>query len=343
MNIDIEKDDLATQEMLKMMGEQDFLSTTENDLSEIDDQLGTSDEFDIDDLLGVIDEVELTSSEPETSAETPAEKPKAEPVTTAKSPSQKSVIKVKPLTIVKQKKPKAPKPEPIPTPSVNEEQTSNVLETIEESLPDLEEMVTETAQAPNPLDALEESPPSIEEIDAALVETNENSLTEADEIAALPDELPDELIEDLVETPKSPRPATAMSETNPTSNNDTVGITNESVNTLGEAVTIDNELKEIAQDVSKTAKDATKLAISITEKAHHSAEETQSAIEATIKATERAFTLAKTAGYESDLANATATLSDNELADKIEFIQQKNQHLRNINEKLRQRIELLKH
>ncbi len=75
MTADMEKDDLATQEMLKMMGEESIAEAGDAPASESD----------ADDLLDALDQLAETDVEPELSEDTPEpppETPSPEPETT---------------------------------------------------------------------------------------------------------------------------------------------------------------------------------------------------------------------------------------------------------------------
>jgi len=117
--------------------------------------------------------------------------------------------------------------------------------------------------------------------------------------------------------------------------------TNDSVSNMEEAIEINQTIHEIAIQAKQTAQEATQLALATSKKAQNSAKQIQNAIEATFVAADRAFEAAKKAGYSIDLSEIEDTNSD-EIANEITTIQEKNAHLKLVNESLKARIAKLK-
>ncbi|WP_040725593.1 hypothetical protein [Thiomicrorhabdus sp. Kp2] len=116
----------------------------------------------------------------------------------------------------------------------------------------------------------------------------------------------------------------------------------QSVSAMEEAIGLDQSIQNIAQEVKTTAQEATQLALATSKEAQASAEKTQQAIEATFAAAERAFEAAKKAGYTVDLTQLNSNQNTEEVAAQLAEIQEKNTHLKSVNESIRARIAEMK-
>ncbi len=115
----------------------------------------------------------------------------------------------------------------------------------------------------------------------------------------------------------------------------------DSIDSMEEAIAIDDEVKQISRKSRKPHMKPLELALEVSKKAQASADKAQKAIEATFQATERAFEAAKNAGYEIELSELSAPVSNDELLAQLAEIRSKNTELRQTNESLKSRIDAL--
>jgi len=118
--------------------------------------------------------------------------------------------------------------------------------------------------------------------------------------------------------------------------------TQQAVHTMEEAIQIDQEIQEIASNVHSKAQEAIQIAISTSEQAQQSTEQIQQAIEATFSASEEAFKAAEKAGYQINLDDINTDTPTPEIIEQLQEIEAKNKKLKEVNQNLKQRISELK-
>ena len=185
---------------------------------------------------------------------------------------------------------------------------------------------------------LEDELATMDAIDENLPELSEDTETAETPIEEEQD-LPDEM-ENIVAAEEIADSTAIM-----TSNEDDLALieqTGASVSSMEQAIELDQSIQSIAKEVQQTAQEATLLAIETSKQAQASAERTQQAIEATFSAAERAFEAAKNAGYSVDLSSLENPPNPQELSLQLAEIQEKNRHLKTINESIKARIAELK-
>ncbi|GKT11180.1 MAG: hypothetical protein ISEC1_P0143 [Thiomicrorhabdus sp.] len=349
-DVNIEKDDQATQEMLKMMGElSDEMDTTLQDPDAINNDAL------LDELEGLPDKIEIKT-----------------PEAVVAEPEDNSILSVDDIDSIMSEVDSDNKTEvdvimPDPTDESSELETAIIdapndvpdeldidalldsgVEAEVETTAEAETEVTEDVADADELD-----------IDALLDSAEETEVTE--DMSADADIETDQIDEVAVETTSPAETygidtekdasdeatedaSSAIEEVDQTTSdtNPVIEQTQQSIDCMEEAIQIDQEVHEIATQVLDTAQEATKLAIATSQKAHDSAEKTQEAIEATFTASEKAFEAAKNAGYSIDIDQLPASLSSPEIESQLSEVQEKNRRLKEINKSIKVRINELK-
>ncbi|MCF6345350.1 MAG: hypothetical protein L3J00_02645 [Thiomicrorhabdus sp.] len=307
-DINIKKDDQATQEMLEMMGE---LS------EEMDSTLQSKDGVQTDELLdeleGLPNELEeeplatIETTEPQ--EETPLDVDDIDSLMAEINEDTETSIETSPPSITA-----APK-------TIENTASKDADEHMEVSAIEDEDNLETTAQDEIEMDSITNedniAPPSedIADINASVIE--------------------DEAIENEPSAPKEQTEPTVQVE-------QLISQTQQAVDTMVEAIQIDQEIQEIASSVHNNAQEAIQIAISTSEQAQQSAEQIQHAIEATFAASDNAFNAAKEAGYHINLDDINTEKPAAEIIEQLQEIETKNKKLKEVNQNLKQRISELK-
>lgn len=333
-DLNIEKDDQATQEMLEMMGElsDEMDSTLQSDSPTEDDLLKEleglpdalkeeppiekTDEFsepeeaslaveDIDALMSELDESSETSIEIPTTAEATNELVDAidEPSENTASKDTDEHMDSLENTINSAEEEMIDSPlldeESVSKEETTQEETSNVVEELEDST--IQEMVEDTDNIATSTDKIADPQPSEEVVHSEVT--------------------------DSIEDKNTPNEASPL-----------ISQTQQAVETMNEAIQIEQEVQEIASSVQNNAQEAVQIAISTSKQAQQSAEQVQQAIEATFTASEQAFEAAKKAGYQINTNELNAQQPSDEIVKQLQQIEDKNQTLKEVNQNLKQRI-----
>ncbi|WP_127470330.1 hypothetical protein [Thiomicrorhabdus aquaedulcis] len=353
--INLEKDDLATQEMLSMMGE--LPDNAQDDILDLDD---------IDALMAQV------SAEKETTADisVPITNEIAQLDDNEDNSDDDFDIDAL-LNSVTQN-----------NPSTSSLTNTALLETLPDSLEDefadslndeieIESTSTPTAQENiNVTDDIDD----LDDMDVALDEAHDDSLAKTDVENSLTTDSPGLVTSDLALDDKTNEDyellemTLAETSTNQSSNQSTNELTHEAIPAVAElsqdntnaedrtlieqtahavsimetAIGIDQHAQQLAQQVVQSAQEATQLALATTAKAQASAERTQKAIEATFAAAERAFNTAQKAGYSLNETGLENEFSLDELTQQLDVIREKNQRLKEINLSIEARLADLK-
>lgn len=215
-------------------------------------------------------------------------------------------------------------------------------------LDDLDNLADTTSETTEPDDGNNDMP-DLDDIDLEALDRAEEELP-IDQAGIEDTDIEDDLsieddVEHISETSEMENQDTnQMHATEEISNDDLslIDQASQSVSAMEEAIGLDQSIQNIAQEVKTTAQEATQLALATSKEAQASAEKTQHAIEATFAAAERAFEAAKKAGYTVDLTQLNSNQNTEEVAAQLAEIQEKNTHLKSVNESIRARIAEMK-
>ncbi len=335
-DINIEKDDQATQEMLDMMGE---LS------EEMDSTLQSKDSVQTDELLNELEGLpsELEAEPPATieviepDKETPLDVNDIDSLMAEINEDTETSIETSPPSITT-----APKTiENTASKDADEHMEPPVIEDLENpSIVEDEDNLEATT--PDEISDLEDqsgtqNTDNIQETDDIPdTETEMDSITNEDNIAPPSEDIADiSATDDESSEPQEQTESTDQAE-------QLISQTQQAVDTMKEAIQIDQDIQEIASSVHGNAQEAIQIAISTSEQAQQSAEQIQRAIEATFVASENAFSAAKNAGYHINLDDINAEKSTSEIIEQLQEIETKNKQLKEVNQNLKQRISELK-
>ncbi|VAW44338.1 hypothetical protein MNBD_GAMMA04-187 [hydrothermal vent metagenome] len=341
-DLNIEKDDQATQEMLEMMGElsDEMGSTLQSDNPTEDDLLK--------ELEGLPDSLE--------------EKPPTANETSELTEAEEATLKVEDIDALMSELDEnsktsieistTPKPTSQSFDAIDEPAENTASKDTDEEMNTLTNtMDSESKETTDSEDILDEDPLSKEEeaqeesfdMDEK-VENIESSDIESSNIEDLDikemDEETDNIADSLTAEESVPTDIADSVNDKNTNSEDSPQIsqTQQAIETMEEAIQIDQEVQEMASSVQSNAQEAIQMAISTSEQAQQSAEQIQQAIEATLMASEQAFEAAKKVGYQIDTDALNTQQSSEEIIKKLQQIEDKNQQLKDINHNLKQRI-----
>ena len=340
-DINIEKDDQATQEMLKMMGE---LS------EEMENTLEAEDNIQADALLDELEGLptELEKEAPEvveavvSKEETPLDVDDIDTLMAEINETTEMSIEV------------APPSSTTPLETVENTASKDADEHMEIS------GIENSSALEEPLEPIDETS-GLDDIDdiAAVQEIDESPEIEAIQNKSEADIKPTSNEDNIA--PPEDIAGEDLTDINPTTNTmdneiteekesteSTVQVeqlisqTQQAVHTMEEAIQIDQEIQEIASNVHSKAQEAIQIAISTSEQAQQSTEQIQQAIEATFSASEEAFKAAEKAGYQINLDDINTDTPTPEIIEQLQEIEAKNKKLKEVNQNLKQRISELK-
>ncbi len=323
-DINIEKDDQATQEMLAMMGE----ITEEMDAALKEHPPEQQDDDLLNALDGLPDELEKKSPPSITEEEVPDENSlnleDIDAIMSDIDDDTETSIEVSPPLTPPDETTNSPMPsnENEASKDTDIQMNPELEETLHIQTEQPEKILEETAHEPNSERPTETSLDELIETKSSATDT-ETEHTESKQ-------------EEVIEEP----PSTEQK----TSDNDIqlVEQTQQSVRNMEEAIQIDQEVHEIATQIQEHAQEAIQTALITTEQAQHSAEQIQQAIQDTFSASEKALQAAQAAGYIINFDETDSPIEEGEITQKLQEIEEKNAHLKEINNNLKQRILELK-
>ncbi|VAW47051.1 hypothetical protein MNBD_GAMMA03-1219 [hydrothermal vent metagenome] len=304
-DLNIEKDDQATQEMLEMMGE---LS------NDIDNTLHDQEKNPTDDLLNELEGLPELEEKPDPALEKTQEK--ALETDILKDDEALNVEDIDELMSDMQENTET---------SIEISTTTDKPENT--SFKETEEKEEEEVHI-NPDENIEQNIVKEKTPD----EESQTEMEHADNIADLPQQVAENTIEETA-------PANLSNENeNEDEEKSLITQAQQSIKTMEESIQLDQEIQEIASNIQGSAQEAIQTAIAVSEQAQQSTEQIQQAIEATLNASEQAFEAVKEAGYQIETNPLETVQNAAEMVEQLQKINVKNQQLKEINNNLQQRI-----